>query len=121
MPFLSDMQFEILNVRQRGLLPVVKLFRKEFYLVGDTAIALQIGHRRSIDFDLFTPKPFGSRRILNVLEQAGKKVNITRRVSEQLNVADIDYTEPVEFMPGYAVEPEKVRALLIDKALEGIL
>lgn len=26
-------------------------YSREFYLVGDTAIALHIGHRRSIDFD----------------------------------------------------------------------
>ena len=39
---------------QKELLPFVKMFRKDFYLVGGTAIALQIGHRRSIDFDLFT-------------------------------------------------------------------
>ena len=29
-----------------------------FYLVGGTALALYIGHRISIDIDLFTPKPF---------------------------------------------------------------
>jgi len=30
---------------------------KGFYLVGGTAIALQIGHRRSLDFDLASPMP----------------------------------------------------------------
>jgi hypothetical protein len=28
----------------------------DFYLAGGTALALQIGHRLSIDFDLFTPE-----------------------------------------------------------------
>src|SRR2546430_14255807 len=27
-----------------------------FYLAGGTALALQIGHRLSVDFDLFTPE-----------------------------------------------------------------
>jgi len=30
---------------------------EDFYLAGGTAIALQIGHRRSLDFDLASPKP----------------------------------------------------------------
>lgn len=33
---------------------MVKAFSNQFYLVGGTAFALQLGHRRSIDFDLFT-------------------------------------------------------------------
>ena len=32
-------------------------------MVGDTAIALHIGHRRSIDFDLFTDKQLNKVRI----------------------------------------------------------
>lgn len=45
------------------LLPVIK----GFYLVGGTALALQIGHRRSVDFDLASPKaisPFNLERHL---------------------------------------------------------
>jgi Nucleotidyl transferase AbiEii toxin, Type IV TA system len=48
------MHLEILSDEQLGLLPFVESLKKEFYLVGGTAIALQIGHRQSIDFDLFT-------------------------------------------------------------------
>ncbi|MEO8147757.1 MAG: nucleotidyl transferase AbiEii/AbiGii toxin family protein [Bacteroidia bacterium] len=48
------MHLEILTPQQTELLSLVKLFKRNFYLVGGTAIALQIGHRRSIDFDLFT-------------------------------------------------------------------
>ncbi|MCL2110071.1 nucleotidyl transferase AbiEii/AbiGii toxin family protein [Microgenomates group bacterium] len=47
---------EILSKEQVELLPVLQQFYKDFYLVGGTAIALQIGHRHSIDFDLFTNK-----------------------------------------------------------------
>ena len=51
------MQLSILSNHQKELLPFISQFRRSFYLVGGTAIALQIGHRRSIDFDLFTDKP----------------------------------------------------------------
>ena len=44
---------EILNSAQQELLPLVGKFGREYYLVGGTAIALYLGHRRSIDYDLF--------------------------------------------------------------------
>lgn len=34
---------------------------KASYLVGGTAIALQLGHRRSADLDFFTPHEFVER------------------------------------------------------------
>lgn len=37
-----------------NLLAFIKKFGDNFYMAGGTSIALQIGHRRSIDFDLFT-------------------------------------------------------------------
>lgn len=43
-----------------------------FYLVGGTALALLIGHRRSIDFDFFTATPFRNRDITNQLTKSGK-------------------------------------------------
>jgi hypothetical protein len=48
------MHEEILAPLQIKLLPLVKMFSHEFSLIGGTAIALQLGHRRSIDFDLIT-------------------------------------------------------------------
>lgn len=40
-----------------------------FYLVGGTALALQLGHRRSIDADLFTDAPFNSQEIADWITQ----------------------------------------------------
>lgn len=57
------MHKDILTKAQEELLPLVKLFSKDFGLVGGTAVALQIGHRRSIDFDLFSFEPFNNLRI----------------------------------------------------------
>lgn len=79
------MHNDILNIDQLELLPVVNLFKREFYLVGGTAIALHIGHRRSIDFDLFKKNPLNHPDILKKLDTTKKKYIITRRVSEQLN------------------------------------
>ncbi len=45
---------EILSDAQKSLLPLIALFKSHFGLVGGTAIALHIGHRESIDYDLFS-------------------------------------------------------------------
>ena len=50
------MHKEILNQAQINLLPLVKLFFKDFGLVGGTAIALRLGHRQSVDYDYLQPK-----------------------------------------------------------------
>ncbi|MDP3948660.1 MAG: nucleotidyl transferase AbiEii/AbiGii toxin family protein [bacterium] len=54
---MSEWHKEILVPGQTDLLPAIKPFTKEFGLVGGTAVALHIGHRESIDFDLFTKEP----------------------------------------------------------------
>jgi len=77
---------EILSKEQKDLLPLIGLFRREFYLVGGTAIALQIGHRKSIDFDLFKQTSFISKKILDKIHQSKYSYVITRRVKEQLNL-----------------------------------
>ena len=64
------MHKEILSPAQKKLLPLIKKFNKNFYLTGGTAIALHLGHRRSIDFDLFTRDGFNNsdlRKRLSVL------------------------------------------------------
>ncbi len=43
---------------------------KEFHLAGGTSLALQIGHRKSIDLDLFTQADFDTNSLLEHLEQS---------------------------------------------------
>ncbi len=80
------MHLQILNTDQINLLPLIKKFKREFYLAGGTAIALHIGHRRSIDFDLFKPSQLNIPRILQKINAESVPFVITRRVSEQLNL-----------------------------------
>lgn len=40
-----------------------------FYLVGGTALALQLGHRRSVDIDLFTHTPFDTQAVADWIVQ----------------------------------------------------
>lgn len=57
------MHLNILSQKQTELLPFLKKFKKNFYLAGGTAIALHLGHRKSIDFDLFTNSSLNKRKI----------------------------------------------------------
>lgn len=68
------MHQNILTEEQIKLLPLVEIFLKDFGLVGGTAIALQIGHRRSIDFDLFSSKEFKNEKIRKVIARSGWKI-----------------------------------------------
>lgn len=80
------MHKEVLSKEQIELLTFVKQFQREFYLVGRTAIALQIGHRQSIDFDFFKFKSIRPQALITKIEDSGFPFVVTRRVSEQMNV-----------------------------------
>lgn len=88
------MHREVLNKNQLELLPLLRTFKSEFYLVGGTAIALHIGHRRSIDFDLFKQGRLILNRILNKISRLNYSYKVTRRVEEQLNmiIRDVNFT-----------------------------
>ena len=62
---MVHMNKQVLNYDQAQLLPFIKSFSSSYYLVGGTAIALHLGHRRSIDFDLFTDNTFDPMVIRN--------------------------------------------------------
>jgi hypothetical protein len=47
---------------------------KEFYLVGGTALSLKLGHRKSIDIDLFTHGSFYALKIKSHLEDTYSSV-----------------------------------------------
>lgn len=68
------MHSEILTKAQQELLPLIKVFSKNYYLVGGTAIALYIGHRRSVDFDLFTNQDIRRKSIGHLIEKSGFNV-----------------------------------------------
>ncbi|MBI4374237.1 MAG: nucleotidyl transferase AbiEii/AbiGii toxin family protein [Deltaproteobacteria bacterium] len=55
----SLLHVEVLNSGRQELLKNLNFIKEaDFYLAGGTALALQIGHRKSVDFDFYTPKMF---------------------------------------------------------------
>ena len=74
---LPAMHKEILSLEQIDLLPLLKEYKKDFYLVGGSAIALHLGHRRSIDFDLFSYENFNNQKIRTKITRLGYKIDKT--------------------------------------------
>jgi predicted nucleotidyltransferase component of viral defense system len=61
------MHYEVLDEERKSLLPSLAAFKDRFYLAGGTGLALQIGHRVSVDFDLFTEAGFDTEKLLQEL------------------------------------------------------
>ena len=77
---------EILNENQIELLPLIGEFKREYYLVGGTAIALYLGHRRSIDYDLFKFSVLNRKKNLDKIQSLGFKPIVTWNVADQMNL-----------------------------------
>lgn len=81
------MEIDVLTPTARALFPLLSRFRDDFYLAGGTALALQIAHRESIDFDLFSDQPI-TRTLLAGAEShfAGKSLEILVNTGEELTI-----------------------------------
>lgn len=58
----------ILSRQRKNILPYLETFKNDFYLAGGTALALQIGHRESIDFDFFSEKKFNNNKLFEQIK-----------------------------------------------------
>ena len=90
------MYLEAINSKRQKIFQKLKNF-PQFYLAGGTALALQIDHRMSDDFDLFTEKDIPAD-LLEKVEKIFKdsKINIITNHSEQLSLI-VDQTK-VDFV-----------------------
>jgi len=80
------MHQEVLKPKQREIFEKLHHF-SDFYLVGGTALALQIGHRVSDDFDFFRNKELDKSFISKVYRIfQDHNINISFRHSEQINL-----------------------------------
>lgn len=61
--------YNVLDESRIRILDHLSKLKKNFYLAGGTALALQLGHRVSVDFDFFTSKKFDNFSLLKKLEK----------------------------------------------------
>lgn len=106
------MHLEVLNKNQSEVLPFLKAFNRSFYLVGGTAIALHLGHRRSIDFDLFCHAPLNKMRVKRKLNEIPFSQNLITEDYEQLHLF-INEVKTTFFHYPYPIEhPVKVENVI---------
>ncbi|MDO8524518.1 MAG: nucleotidyl transferase AbiEii/AbiGii toxin family protein [bacterium] len=103
------MQIEVLKSKQQEILLSLNQF-KDFYLVGGTALALQMGHRLSVDFDLFTEKElpaglFNKAKKMFLGFKVSTSLKLPTQLSIMVNDVKIDFVQdefglllkPIEF------------------------
>lgn len=77
------MHREVLTDEASKLLPQLKFF-DDFYLAGGTALALQLGHRISADFDFFSEKKI-SQDLLPKIEKNFKNIKVLVNNADELS------------------------------------
>ena len=93
--------YDILTPSQRALLPHLAALRKIGYtLYGGTAIALQLGHRQSVDFDFFSDRPLDEDAIrasspvlakAPVTQAAPRTLTVLARASEDAEGVKVSF------------------------------
>ena len=120
------MHSEILNNRQRELLPLMALFRREYYLVGGTAIALYLGHRRSkwkdyVDLYFLLRNYFSIADITVCANRIFGELYSEKMFRSQLcYFDDIDYTEVVEWLVPNPPSDVEIKQTLTEVAIQGL-
>lgn len=99
------MHLNVLNNQQQELLPLLPAFNLNFGLAGGTAVALQLGHRKSVDFDLFTLKKINHSEITNKIKQSSFQIDQTLVSSQtelsliinQVKFTFLHYPYPIKY------------------------
>jgi predicted nucleotidyltransferase component of viral defense system len=90
------MFYEILDKKRIAILPLLKEFKDDFYLAGGTGLALQIGHRDSIDFDFFSSKEINTESLFEKIKSVFKDHDISK-ISEEKNTLNVLIDSEIKF------------------------
>ncbi len=83
-----DLHLEVLNEIRKSALPKLAAFKNDFYLAGGTGLALQIGHRISVDFDFFRLEAFDPAEMRRKVELvfSGQRVEMKSDAENTLHM-----------------------------------
>ncbi len=106
------LQREILSQEQLQLLNILENHFKKFVLGGGTALAMQIEHRKSFDFDFFSPEAISKNLLLKIKEiiSVGR---IARDTGDELTI----YSDNIKITILYFPFAEVFKNTVIDKDL----
>lgn len=82
------LHYGILAPERKEILPKLAAFKAQFYLAGGTALALQIGHRDSLDFDFFSRENIDTVKLFDRINEtfAGSEIIKTQEEKNTLSV-----------------------------------
>ena len=83
---MSKIYLEILDKQRQTIAKKLNQVVSGGYLSGGTALALQIGHRTSLDFDFFVKKPLGRGLLKKCREIFGDKVKVIAQTGDQVTI-----------------------------------
>jgi hypothetical protein len=90
---MENLFLSVLDKKRKDLLNKLGFLKDYgFYLAGGTSLALQIGHRTSLDFDFYTKKEFEPPRLREEFDKRFKKVREIH-VAEGTLILDIEGIE----------------------------
>lgn len=99
----TEIYYDILSNKQREILPCLGFLKeRQIYLAGGTALALQIGHRSSIDFDFYDKTEFELDTILRQLRQFFKNFSVIQMSNGTL-IVDVEGIQVSVFYYDYKV------------------
>ena len=105
-----------LTTEARKLFQRLSLFKEGFYLAGGTGLALLVGHRVSLDFDLFSDKPIKKtllKSVESVFEQrvVSPLVNTKNELTVMIGAVKftfLHYPFPVLLPFGFLAQPIRI-------------
>jgi len=118
---------QILSKNQQEALAKLGILGKDYYLAGGTALALQLGHRTSLDFDLYNINHFSNEELIKKLkstfstsfkanENQPKDTLFTEIMEVKMSVFYYPYpliSSPVEFPPIKLASLEDISAMKV--------
>ncbi len=111
---MIDLHLESLDKDRQEIFKQLSRFSSEGVLAGGTAIALQIGHRRSYDFDIFTYKPLQKGLYQKLKRVFGNNVFKTFESRQQLNVSVAGEIKITFYYEGFGPSLDTIKTKGID-------
>ena len=97
------MHLEILDKKRRDLIEKISFVNKfGFYLAGGTGLALQLGHRTSVDFDFYTPESFNPEKVIENFKKIAD-IEVFMKAEDTLGLITKDGIEITFFKYTYPI------------------
>lgn len=112
---------QILNQNRLDLLKKLDFLGDDIYLSGGTALALQLGHRTSLDFDFYSKTEFNSEILISKFQDKFKKNIVVDRIAKGTIILTVNtvsfslFHYPYKLI-GKVIDLEKIKMASIQDA-----